>query len=220
MAIFMYVTTYKLSPTWWRIGSEDRRRILSRLSDLEKDLGGSLLLLRRYASLRWDSDIIYWLVSEDTGGLLRFRSRVSSVLGELGHETLGLLSIYEKSPYTKGDHDLRSYLGGEPLRYFIAYPMKKSPDWYLLPMEERMGIMREHIEMARNHPENRGIRSYTTYSFGIGDYEFVVIYEASSLVEWMHVTQSLREAKARKWVTKEEPIIVGELSDMDHLVVH
>jgi len=214
----MYLVTYKLNPSWWRLSTEDRANILSRLVDFEDSLRKSLILIRRYASLRWDSDIIYWLASEDTGDFLRFRSGVSSILGDMGRESLSFLSIYEKSPYIKGEFDPRKGLSGEPLRYLIAYPMSKSPEWYLLPFEERARIMREHIEIAKNHPENRGIRSYTTYSFGIGDYEFLVIYEAPSLVEWVHVVQSLREARARKWVTKEEPILVGELSDMRHLV--
>ncbi|MBW9142061.1 MAG: chlorite dismutase family protein, partial [Candidatus Aramenus sp.] len=79
-------------------------------------------------------------------------------------------------------------------------------------------IMREHIEIARTHPKNDGIRSYTTYSFGVADYEFVVIYEAPSLTNWIEVVEKLREAKARKWVTKEEPILVGELKGLEHLL--
>jgi Uncharacterized conserved protein, COG3253 len=80
--------------------------------------------------------------------------------------------------------------------------------------------MAEHIGMARSHPESGQIRSYTTYSFGLGDQEYVVLYEASSLTAWSHVTEKLREAKARKWIVKEEPILVGELrNDVDWLLL-
>ncbi|MEM3794787.1 MAG: chlorite dismutase family protein, partial [Thermoprotei archaeon] len=63
--------------------------------------------------------------------------------------------------------------------------------------------------IARTHPESKGIKSYTTYSYGLGDHEFVVMYEVDSLAAWSHVTAKLREAKARKWIVNEEPILVG-----------
>jgi chlorite dismutase len=31
------------------------------------------------------------------------------------------------------------------------------------------------------------------------------------LYEWVEVVERLREAKARKWVAVEEPVLVGEL---------
>ncbi len=118
----------------------------------------------------------------------------------------------------KSNFDPLSILKVEPLKYFVAYPMKKSVDWYLLPFDEREKIMMEHINIAKNHPKNNGIRSYTTYSFGIGDYEFVVIYEIPNLSDWVEVVEKLREAKARKWITKEEPLLVGELKDQGYLL--
>ncbi|MEM3676359.1 MAG: chlorite dismutase family protein, partial [Thermoplasmataceae archaeon] len=92
-------------------------------------------------------------------------------------------------------------------------PMSKTPDWYLIDFEERKKIMAEHIGMAASHPEARQIRSYTTYSYGLGDQEFVVLYEVDSLLKWSHVTAKLREATARKWTAKEEPIFVGILAE-------
>ncbi|WP_162509407.1 chlorite dismutase family protein [Thermogymnomonas acidicola] len=89
--------------------------------------------------------------------------------------------------------------------------MSKTPDWYLIGFEERKEILQEHIRMAVQHPENKDIRSYTTYSFGIGDQEFVVMYETDSLLNWSHVTEKLREARARKWIVKETPIFLGSL---------
>jgi len=86
-----------------------------------------------------------------------------------------------------------------------------------LPFNEREDIMREHIKVAREHPKNKGIKSYTTYSFGVEDYEFVVIYEIPSLPEWVEVVEKLREVRARKWITREEPIITGEVRDLSIL---
>lgn len=213
--VFMYVSSIKLSANWWVEAKEERRKIIGEIEELESKFKSSLISLKRYISLRFDSDIIYWLSSFDTSPIIDFRYNLLSILRNLASESFSMFSIYKPSPYTKGNFSIESALSLEPLRYFIAYPMKKSVDWYLLPLEEREKIMGEHIRIARTHPKNKGIRSYTTYSFGIGDYEFVVIYEAPSLPEWVEVTEALREAKARKWVTKEEPILVGELKGLD-----
>ncbi len=73
--------------------------------------------------------------------------------------------------------------------------------------------MAEHIGMALADPEGRSVRSYTTYSYGLGDQEFVVLYETESLAAWSHATKKLREARARKWIVNETPIIVGILRE-------
>ncbi len=69
--------------------------------------------------------------------------------------------------------------------------------------------MAEHVKIAVESKYNKGIVSYTTKAFGIADYEFVVIYEIPDIYDWVAVTEELRAAKARKWVTKETPIYAG-----------
>lgn len=212
---YMYVSSIKLSSKWWSLSKEERRKIIDNIESLESNFKNSLISLKRYVSLRYDSDVIYWISSFETSRIIDFKYTLLSILRDLGEETFSMFSIYKPSPYIRGNFDIKSVLNLEPLRYFIAYPMKKDVEWYLLPFEEREKIMKEHIEIAKNHPKNKGIRSYTTYSFGIGDFEFVVIYEAPSIEDWVEVVEALREAKARKWVTKEEPILVGELKGLD-----
>lgn len=213
---YMYILTFKITSQWWRLNKEERKGILNEVEREESRLRTDLISLKRYISLRHDSDIIYWISSFDTSSIMEFKFTLNEVFKDFAIENYSMLSIYKPSPYTKGSNfNIKSFLSTEPLRYFIAYPMKKSVDWYLLPFDEREAIMKEHIEMAMRHPKNRGIRSYTTYSFGIGDFEFVVIYEVPSLEDWVEVVEKLREAKARKWIVKEEPILVGELKGFD-----
>lgn len=126
-------------------------------------------------------------------------------------ESLVWLSVYKASPYVSSTIDVLGNLKQEPLRYLAAYPMKKDPEWYLMPFEERRSIMAEHIGIARSHRYSKNVRSYTTYAFGIAGYEFLVVYEVQSLYEWVEIVERLREARARKWVVVEEPVLVGEL---------
>ncbi|WP_371810367.1 chlorite dismutase family protein [Acidianus sp. RZ1] len=220
MTNFAYVYVFSLGfcRDWWRSSKEEKEEVLGSLKAIEDKNSKRLISLKRYASLSYHSHLVYWASSEDTTKLEEFRTSVLNSVKGYAEESNLFLSIFKPSPYTSSNEIPFSILKLQPLRYFVAYPMKKSVEWYLLPFEEREKIMKEHISTAINHPKNKGIRSFTTYSFGIGDYEFVVIYEIPDLESWTEVVEKLREVQARKWITKEEPILVGELRDLDFLI--
>ncbi|BBG22768.1 chlorite dismutase family protein [Sulfuracidifex tepidarius] len=214
----MYVMSLKLDNSWWSKSKEERASLINGLEETEKSLKTRLISIKRFVSMRWKSDLLYWLSSEDTSSLNDAKFSLISSLRGNASENYSMISVFRPSPYEMGkDMDVRKILDLPQLKYFVAYPMKKSPEWYLLNFEERRDIMMEHIKMAKTHPKNEGIRSYTTYSFGIQDDEFVVLYEMPSLSDWTVVVEKLREAKARKWITNEEPILVGETAELTSL---
>jgi chlorite dismutase len=215
--VYMMVYSIKFDKDWWRLNHEARKSILSKAEEVANEFKKDVISIKKFSSLSQESNIIYWLTSFSTSPFLEFRSAILSAFEGYALESNLFLSVFKPSPYMKSNFDPKTILGGEQLKYFVAYPMKKSPEWYLLPFEEREKIMKEHIDMAIKNPKNNGIKSYTTYSFGIGDYEFVVIYEIPDLFNWVDVVEKLREAKARKWIVKEEPLIVGETKAFDFL---
>lgn len=210
--MYMFIDAVKFTETWWSIGSGEKKKLLGIVNEYISDKRP--LLFRKYISLRYDSDMLFWIAVEDPEDIAKFRVYINSFLYPYLKEIFSMLSIYEPSPYVNSDIKQFTY---PPKKYFIAYPMKKEVEWYLLPFEERKRIMAEHIGMARSHPEAKDILSYTTYSFGLGDQEYVVIYETDSLLQWSHVTEKLREAQTRRWIVKEEPILVGKLFSDDDL---
>lgn len=186
-------------------------QIADALTDYIRGIRNNAISAKLFTSLRFDCDYILWITLKDASSIPEIKNAI------IGSKTVAsfpyyFLSLYEDSPYTKEGVTLADTLRKQALKFLVAYPMSKSNDWYLLPFEERKSIMAQHIGMAVSHKENRDIRSYTTYSFGISDQEFVVIYETDSLTAWSHVTAKLREAEARKWITKETPILVGSRS--------
>jgi len=215
--VYMMVYSIKFDKDWWKLNHEARKSILSKAEEVANEFKKDVIFIKKFSSLSQESNIIYWLSSFSTSPFLEFRSAILSAFEGYALESNLFLSVFKPSPYMKSNFDPKTILGGEQLKYFVAYPMKKSPEWYLLPFEEREKIMKEHIDMAIKNPKNNGIKSYTTYSFGIGDYEFVVIYEIPDLFNWVDVVEKLREAKARKWIVKEEPLIVGETKAFDFL---
>ncbi len=197
--VMMYVFGIKLTPAWWKLASISRRsRLLTlqnKIKQIEKADG---TILRTYSSLRYDVDLILWLSSKKEETILKFKLFVEELFGDCASVEYGFMSICKKGPSESVKY-----------KFFVAYPMKKSNDWYLLPMEKRNKIMSEHIAMARLSTNNNGIISYTTKSFGISDDEFLVLYEVESISHWMHVVEELRQSESRKWITNEKPVLVG-----------
>ena len=71
--------------------------------------------------------------------------------------------------------------------------MWKKREWYQLPAEERMRVMRDHIEVARRFP---GIETNTAYSFGLDDQEFVVAFDADDPAEFLDLVHELRATES------------------------
>ena len=211
--IYTLVLSYRFNESFFSSEANLRADTIGRINAEFDSWKDRLINLRMYRSVRHDCDVILWLSSLRPVDLASFRESMTLAFGGLALPEFSLFSLYEHSPYTKGNKTLSDTLKFPPKTYFVAYPMSKTPDWYLVDYEERKKILSEHIGMATSHPENKDIRSYTTYSYGLGDQEFAVLYETDSLADWSHVTAKLREAKARKWIIKEEPILIGILSE-------
>jgi len=206
--LYSYISSIAFNSIWWELDEVRRMEYLDRtMQDLLR-FKEDLEKLKIYRSLRMDTDIIIWLLAKSSNSIASINESIKEKLGRFIAKVHSFLSIYEPSPYFNEQLKQPKETGK---RYFVAYPMKRDPEWFLMDEENRKKILEEHIRIARTHPEGKDIISYTTYSFGIDDQEYVVIYELDSLVNWSHVVAKLREAKHRKWIIKEEPILVGEV---------
>ena len=112
------------------------------------------------------------------------------------------LAMTKESVYSEEPQPLRPREGSER-KYLIVYPMWKKREWYRLPAEERMRIMRGHIETGRRHPT---IEINTAYSFGIDDQEFVVSFNADDPGEFLDLVQELRGTESSAYTESETPI--------------
>ena len=211
--IYMMVISFRLKPSFYSLTKEKRDAMSTAAQDLFAGFSGDLVNHLSYRSLRSDGDIVFWYSSHYPETIEAVKFSLNDKFSLYMRPNYSMISLYEDSPYLKPDSVLDDTLKQAPLKYFVAYPMSKQPEWYLLDYEERKKIMAEHIGMALADPEGRSVRSYTTYSYGLGDQEFVVLYETESLAAWSHATKKLREARARKWIVNETPIIVGILRE-------
>ena len=58
------------------------------------------------------------------------------------------------------------------------YPFVRGYDWYLLPEEERRAMLADHGRAARGYPD---VRANTVPAFALGDYEWLLAFEADEL---------------------------------------
>jgi chlorite dismutase len=109
----------------------------------------------------------------------------------------------KESPYSDDPDKPLEPRQGADSKYLIVYPMWKKREWYRLSDEERMRVMRDHIEVARKFTR---IETNTSYSFGLDDQEFVVAFDADDPSEFLDLVQELRTTESAAYTESETPI--------------
>ncbi|HVV30770.1 MAG TPA: hydrogen peroxide-dependent heme synthase, partial [Mycobacteriales bacterium] len=103
----------------------------------------------------------------------------------------------------------------EPGAYICVYPFVRSYEWYLLPDEDRRRMLAEHGTMAREYPD---VRANTVPAFALGDYEWVLAFEAPQLHRIVDLMRHLRGADARRHTREEIPFFTGRRRALPDLV--
>jgi chlorite dismutase len=109
-----------------------------------------------------------------------------------------------------------AFLAGEhPGAYLCVYPFVRSYDWYLLPEADRRTMLADHGKQARNYPD---VRANTMAAFALGDYEWILAFEAAEMHRIVDLMRELRAAEARRHVRAEVPFFAGPRVAVDQLI--
>ena len=81
--------------------------------------------------------------------------------------------------------------------------------------EERRHMLVEHGQMARDYPD---VRANTVASFALGDYEWILAFEADELDRIVDLMRHLRGSTARRHVREEIPFYTGRRRDPQDLI--
>jgi chlorite dismutase len=201
---FVKFTFLKVDPAWRRRDPEDRARDKEEFAAACRDFAEDHFL-RVYSTVgtRGDTDLLVRAVAPALEPIheLHVLLNQSGVMrwAEISHS---FLAMTKESTYSDEAQPLKPREGSER-KFLIVYPMWKRRDWYLLPPDERMRIMRSHIETGRRHPT---IEINTSYSFGIDDQEFVVSFNADDPGEFLDLVQELRGTESSAYTASETPI--------------
>src|SRR5919206_4716840 len=201
---FVKYTFIKVDPEWRRRDAleraQDKREFAAACIEFAEDH-----YLRAYSLVgtRGDCDLMVRMVAPaldpihelhvllNQSGLMRW--------ADISHSYLAMTkeSVYSDEPQPLAPRE------GSERRYLIVYPMWKRRDWYRLPADERMRIMRGHIEVGRRYGT---IEINTAYSFGLDDQEFVVSFNADDPGEFLDLVQELRGTESSAYTLSETPI--------------
>jgi peroxiredoxin len=115
------------------------------------------------------------------------------------------IGVHREAEFAKS-HVPAFLAGEEPRRYVCVYPYVRSLEWYLLPAQERAAMLREHGMMGREYPD---VRANTVSAFALGDYEWLLAFEADELTRIVDLMRHLRGAEARRHTREEVPFFTG-----------
>ena len=201
---FVKFTFIRVLPEWRRRSAEerasDKREFAAALGEFAEDH-----LLRTYSLVgtRGDCDLMVRAVAPDLDPIheLHVLLNQSGLMrwAEIAHS---YLAMTKESVYSEEDTPLEPRPGSDA-RYLIVYPMWKKREWYALAPEERMRVMRGHIETGKRYT---GIDINTAYSYGLDDQEFVVSFNADEPGEFLDLVQELRSTESSAYTESETPI--------------
>ncbi len=160
---------------------------------------------------RADTDLMLWLVGPTPGALQD--AMVGFGRTHAGREleiVWTFMGVVKPAEFT-ADHAPAFVKGETPRRYLCAYPFVRTPDWYLLPPEERAAMLREHGEIGREFPD---VLANTTSAFGLNDWEWILAFEADELDRIVDCIRRLRGAEARRFTKEEVPFVTGIRKDV------
>jgi hydrogen peroxide-dependent heme synthase len=167
------------------------------------------------SAFRADADILIWWHSASAEALQSAYNQLRrTALGARLVPVWSQMGLHRPAEFNKAH--LPAFLGGEPPRDFICvYPFVRSYEWYLLPDAERRDMLAEHGRMASGFPD---VRANTVASFALGDYEWLLAFEADELHRIVDLMRHLRGAGARRHVREEVPFYTGRRRSVTDLL--
>lgn len=131
------------------------------------------------AGMRADADFMIWTHAEHIEDLQKFYAdfRRTTILGRASTAVWSNTALHRPAEFNKS-HLPAFVAGEEPGDYICVYPFVRSYEWYLLPDAERRKMLADHGKEARPYPE---VRANTVPSFALGDYEWILAFEAPAL---------------------------------------
>ncbi len=167
------------------------------------------------SGLRADADVMLWLhaaTSEELQAAYhRFRR---TAFGRRLAPVWSQMALHRPAEFNKG-HIPAFMADEEAKRHVCVYPFVRSYEWYLLEDSERRTLLAEHGQMARDYVD---VRANTVASFALGDYEWLLAFEADELHRIVDLMRHLRGSGARRHVREEVPFYTGALTPVAELV--
>jgi hydrogen peroxide-dependent heme synthase len=200
------------------LGDADRSPLAAEVADLFGELAGKDVVVRGtydVGGLRADADLMIWWHAPAAEDLQEAYHRLRrTAIGRRLEPVWSQAALHRPAEFNKS-HIPAFLAQEEPRRYVCVYPFVRSYEWYLLPDQERRAMLAEHGMMARDYPD---VRANTVASFALGDYEWLLAFEADELHRIVDLMRHLRGSAARRHVREEVPFYTGRRKPVEEIV--
>jgi peroxiredoxin len=200
------------------LGDADREAEAREVEQLFEKLAAEDITVRGLydvAGLRADADLMIWWHAESADQLQSayHRFRRTTFGGRL-ESVWSQMALHRPAEFNRSH--IPAFLAEEVARdYVCVYPFVRSYEWYLLEETERRRLLAEHGMMARDYPD---VRANTVSSFALGDYEWMLAFEADDLHRIVDLMRHLRGSETRRHVREEVPFYTGRRRSVGELV--
>jgi len=219
---FVNYLFFQVETAWRRLDRAERDRGRAEFAAAVGDWQHRCLVIPfTTVGMRGDADFLLWRISEDLEDFTAMTTALRETgLGRWCQTPYSYLGMTKRSMYVDhhehpGSEGRRGRVVPGERRYLFIYPFWKTPDWYLLPKEERQRMMNVHIETGHRYP---GIKINTSYSFGLDDPEFVVAFEGDNPAEFLELVMEMREHEVRKYTMRDTPIFTARRGTVDEVL--
>jgi len=196
--VFGVVTMFKLKPEWDKVPSYERMGSAAEVANLiEKHKDNVLVDFYLTRGLKTNSDFFVRIHAYDLAKAQTFmREFRSTTIGKNAVVSDTLVGVTkplnyitkEKSPNLNASISAASYIG-EPPRYAIVIPVKKSAAWWTLPFEQRLKEIETHTVQTLAYQTNVKRKLY--HSTGLDDVDFITYFETNDLLAFNKLLTSL-----------------------------
>ena len=161
------------------------------------------------SGMRESADFMIWWHAEEFADIQKAFAdfRRETVLGQVSEVTWVGNALHRPAEFNKS-HLPSFIMGEEPGEWISVYPFVRSYDWYTMDEEKRRRILMEHGMQARDYPD---VRANTVPAFALGDYEWILAFEAPELHRIVDLMYLMRYTEARHHVREEIPFHTGRL---------
>ncbi|GAB3280582.1 hydrogen peroxide-dependent heme synthase [Kineosporia babensis] len=158
------------------------------------------------AGMRADADVLVWWHADTVDQLqAAYKDLLRTGFGRHLRGVWSNVGIHRPAEFNRGH--VPAFMAGEaPLKYICLYPFVRSYDWYILPEQERRDLLIDHGKAARGYAD---VRANTVSAFALGDYEWLLSFEADDLHRIVDLMRDFRATEARRHVREEVPFFTG-----------
>jgi peroxiredoxin len=187
----------------------DRSAEAAEVSELFDKLGADDVVVRGtydLSGIRADADLMVWWHAASAEQLQDAYNRLRrTAFGQRLEPVWSQLAMHRPAEFNTAH--VPAFMADEEARgYLCVYPFVRSYEWYVMPDEDRRRMLVEHGTMGREFPD---VRANTVASFALGDYEWILAFEADELHRIVDLMRHLRGSEARLHVREEVPFYTG-----------